>query len=646
MPPEYSNRGSSAPPEARGVAVDSAASESARVLAEAIDRGATGLLVVAADGRVMAANSTMAGWAGGEPGAMVGQPVWAFMLRVTEDNWPWRWQALCDAGRVELESAIRRDDGAEQATRVVFELQRPVDGAPRAFISISPTVVRLQSPPAVPEWSHWVAAYGEEGYWDWHVASGRIAVSPRWCALLGLGARTTVTPEMMRAILGDETFARLMAQSGRMARGEVDHGDATVAVRRPGGATIWIRHRVHVAARTPDGQVARLVGRAVDVTAERRTADALRELVERVPIAVLVHRSDGSVALWNRAVARFLECAYEDVLDEIMRRREEGWGLLDEHGQLVPREGLPSLLAIQTGLPVRDRVYGFVSASGAPPRWGMVTALPRLDPHGQVIDVVTTFTDITAHRQIQQALADARRLEGLGRLAGGVAHDFNNMLAAVLGNAELIRMAAPEAGQTAELLEAAGEILAAARRGAALTRQLLGYARMQTAQIRAVPLGQRVRRAGATLDLPGPEIRVALPEAQGPLVWVDPHQLDQVVVELAANARAAMAGGGRIALVVDEVELQPAMLTDGRWADLEPGGYGRLRVIDDGAGMAAHVAERAFDPFFSTRSNCPGRGMGLAMCYGIARQNNGLIRLDSTPGEGTTVEILFPRVGG
>ncbi len=612
------------------------------MLARAVGMSEMGLFVIAADGLILAVNETAAGWAGGTPGDLVGRPAWRFMMRLSEDAWPWHWQALCEAGRIELNSALHLPDGSEQATRVVLELQRPPDAAPQALVRVSPVVVpRSDDAAATTDWSHWVAVYGEEGYWDWRVASGRIAVSPRWCALMGLSARTTVTPEMMRSILGEATFAGLMADAERMARGEVDHSDAVVALRRPSGGTVWIRHRAHVAARGADGRVERLVGQAVDVTDERRTADALRELVERIPFMVLVHRSDGSVALWNRALTEHLGCAHDAVPREIHRRREEGWGLIDERGQPVPREGLPSLLAIQTGRPIRDRVYGFVVPGETRTRWGVLNALPRLDAAGRVIDVVTTFADITAQRRLEQVDGQARRLEGIGRLAGGVAHDFNNMLAAVLGNAELIRMADP----APDVREAADEIVVAARRGAALTRQLLGYARMQTAQTRAVPLGQRVRRAAATLDL-APEIEVVLPEAQGPLVWVDPNQLDEVLAELASNARAAMGGGGRFTLAVDTVELGPDERADGRWSEIDPGRFGRLRVIDDGAGMSADAAERAFEPFFTTRSSCPSRGMGLAMCYGVVRQNHGHIRIESAPGEGTTVEALFPLVGG
>ena len=651
MPSEYANRG-------RSTAITDAGEhrpglnpeDASQILTDALNRATVGLMVVGADGTVMAANETVAGWSGGTAQQMVGRPIWHFVVRITEENWPWRWQALVESGVLEVETMTRAADGVQQPTRAVLELQRPPDAPPRALIRISASVRRVGGQTAALDWHRSVAAYGEEGYWSWDVASGRISVSPRWCELLGLGARTTVTLEMMRAILGPQDFARLLADSARMARGELDHSDAVVALRQRGGETVWIRHRAHVASRATDGRVTRIVGRAVDVTEERQAVDSLRELVERVPVALLVYRANGSVRLWNRALADLLGCTMDGVLDEVERRRSEGWGLIDERGDPVPREGLPSLMALETGQAIRDRVYGLFPRGADVPRWGMLSALPRLDAGGQVLDVVTTFTDITTHRRLEQALADTRRLDGLGRLAGGLAHDFNNLLTVVTGNAEVIRLTAPEHPGVGESVD---DILAAAERGATLVQQLLGYARKQETRPRPVPLGQRTRLAGALLGrVLGPGVQLVLPDEDGPMVWVDPHQFEQVVLELAVNAQAAMDGGGTLTLSVDRVGPSHSAVGQGSWpvsafeSRTDGRCFGRLRVIDDGVGMAPEAVAVAFEPFFTAGPGGAGHGLGLATCYGIVRQNGGYIRLHSAPGEGTTVEILLREVGG
>ncbi len=242
--------------------------------------------------------------------------------------------------------------------------------------------------------------------------------------------------------------------------------------------------------------------------------------------------------------------------------------------------------------------------------------------------ILVVARDATARRDLERRLAQAERLETVGRLAGGVAHDFNNLLTVVRGNASLLtdRLAGrmPEAAWSEEIDQAA-------RRGANLTRHLLAFARRQPVEPRVFDLGHLVgdllpilrRLVGESVEL------VWLPAVDPALVRADPHQLEQVIVNLCANARDAMAGGGRVELSVRRVDQTVV-----------------LAVRDSGVGMTEATKARAFEPFFTTKPPSLGAGLGLATSYGIVEQAGGSISLESDPGSGTVATVTLPAAPG
>jgi PAS domain S-box-containing protein len=259
---------------------------------------------------------------------------------------------------------------------------------------------------------------------------------------------------------------------------------------------------------------------------------------------------------------------------------------------------------------------------------------------GRAVGRVWSFRDVTERRRLQQELLQAHKLEAVGRLAGGIAHDFNNLLTTIIGYSELLLRGRPDDG---ELQEDVGEIRKASERAASLTRQLLAFSRKQVIEARVLDINALVAESTRMLRrLIGENVELSTLLAPGlPSVRADPVQIEQVIVNLVANARDAMPGGGRIAL---ETSLQRVEDGASRSGDLPPGDFVVLRVADTGLGMDAATRECIFEPFFTTKEKGKGTGLGLSTAYGIVKQSGGDIRVTSARHAGSTFEILLPAV--
>jgi PAS domain S-box-containing protein len=304
-----------------------------------------------------------------------------------------------------------------------------------------------------------------------------------------------------------------------------------------------------------------------------------------------------------------------------------------------------TLRCINTKTPV-TRYYRLRDHATGEFRWLADRIVPLLGPKGQVVGYQGVARDITERREAEERqrrlegqLDAAQKIELIGRLAAGVAHDFNNVLAAIVGSCE---MALAELDQDNPAAGDLRQALDAARRGAELTRQLLAVGRRQTIAPRVLNLRGHIQAMQELLRSVVPEsicIRCSLPEELWP-VRMDPGQVDQVVINLVINARDAMPGGGLIAIEAVNV-IRDEAYSRGR-AGFVPGEYVCLTVRDTGQGMDSDTLEHAFEPFFTTKTG-RGTGLGLASVYGIVKQNHGYIELTSQVGHGTSVVIHLPR---
>jgi signal transduction histidine kinase/ActR/RegA family two-component response regulator len=259
---------------------------------------------------------------------------------------------------------------------------------------------------------------------------------------------------------------------------------------------------------------------------------------------------------------------------------------------------------------------------------------------GLVRDLEESLAEL---RRTQEQLIHAQKMEAIGRLAGGISHDFNNLLTVISGYADLL--ADSLAADPAALADL-GEIRGAIKRAAALTGRLLAFSRKQLLRPEVFDLNDVVAASEKLLrPLIGEDIELVLALAPSPgSIRADPFQVEQVIVNLAVNARDAMPSGGRLSLETAAVELAPGDPAIG--SDLGPGSWVVLTVRDTGHGMSDEVKDHLFEPFFTTKENGKGTGLGLSTVYGIVSQTGGAIRVESVPGQGTTFTIYLPRVSG
>lgn len=367
----------------------------------------------------------------------------------------------------------------------------------------------------------------------------------------------------------------------------------------------------------------------------------LRALLDATPLPVSWADAQGRIEFWNRRAREVFGYAKEDL------PTVEQWFL-----RAYPD---PAYRAV---------AYGLWEQAAAEGRRGGDIRIRDLsvtckDGSVRTVDILGTFAgervmvvfdDLTARKQaeaarvqLQEQLAQARKLESVGRLAGGVAHDLNNLLMPILSLAELQREAAPP---DSELASDLGHILAAGARARDLTRQLLAFSRQQVLDLHVTDLRAALREAERLLRRTlRPDVRLELrsPERLGS-VRADGRQLDQVVMNLVVNAQQAMPQGGTLRLELSEVDLLEAL--PAAPVAVPPGAWVVLAVSDTGHGMTPDVLDRVFDPFFTTKRQGEGTGLGLALVHGIVSQHGGHVTVESEPGRGSTFRVWLPRLPG
>ena len=352
--------------------------------------------------------------------------------------------------------------------------------------------------------------------------------------------------------------------------------------------------------------------------------------------------------LWARGVhvGAIAECLFGDETDGIALLDAEGrveranarFGVLSgaQDAQLA-WTALPIAVAgtLRTALRTARPATVTATVTQAGIRRVLRLALLPIPDHGGLLRV----SDYTHEQDLEEQLCQSQRLQAVGELAGGIAHDFNNLLTAILGAADDLRTRSDRAADREDLVQ----IRESAERGATLVRHLLAFSRQQTLQPRVIKLNDAVRDTYGLLHRllgSGVDLVLAL-EEPGRDVRIDPTQLAQVLMNLAVNARNAMAAGGRLTIASGHrLMLRPEAFG----GDLVPAGrYASLSVADTGGGIPPDVLPRIFEPFFTTRREAGGTGLGLSTVHGIVRQSGGFMAVESTPGQGTRFDILLPR---
>jgi PAS domain S-box-containing protein len=311
----------------------------------------------------------------------------------------------------------------------------------------------------------------------------------------------------------------------------------------------------------------------------------------------------------------------------------------------VHPDDLPNVMArldahLEKRIPQYSCEFRFCHKDGS---WRSVLARGKAlwDEQGNAYRMVGALSDVTERRRLEQQLAQAQKMEALGQLTGGVAHDFNNRLTAILGNLELIE---DRPGLDEEGHSLARSAIRSVLRSAELTRRLLAFSHQQSFRPEIVDLNELLtglkvllqRTLGESVEV---KFELALDLGK---TRVDPGQMENAILNLAINARDAMPNGGRLAIGTANVELQPTDLVGGT-GDIGSGRYVVLTASDTGHGMSAEQVEGAFDPFFVAENVRAGRGLGLGMVYGFVKQSGGHVRIDSAAGRGTTISLYLRR---
>ncbi len=369
----------------------------------------------------------------------------------------------------------------------------------------------------------------------------------------------------------------------------------------------------------------------------RESEERFRRLFENSLVGLYRTAPDGRVLLANPALMAMLGCRS---FDGLARQNLETHGFHPNSPWRLFKD------AVERGGVIRGLESTWARADGT-----MVfvreSAQAVRDAAGQILFYEGVVEDITDRKRaeeekekLQAQLLQALRMESVGRLAGGVAHDYNNMLAVIIANAEL---ALDKLAPSEPLYDELQEILQAARRSAEITRQLLAFARKQVISREVLDLNETVEVMLKMLRrLIGEDIDLAwLPGAGVCPVKVDPSQIDQILANLCVNARDAIAGVGKVTIETGNVAFDEAYCAE--HPGFAPGEYVVLTVSDDGGGMDKETLDQLFEPFFTTKEMGKGIGLGLATVYGIVKQNNGFINVYSEPGQGATFKIYLPR---
>jgi PAS domain S-box-containing protein len=420
----------------------------------------------------------------------------------------------------------------------------------------------------------------------------------------------------------------------RAALGRKERCTVTVRNRRRDGGEFW--NRLNIAPiRDRDGNVTHFVGVQEDVSEIKRLENRLKAAFESLTIGCVGIDLKGTVDMFNSAA-------------------EEIFGY--DRAEVIGRN-------VSMLMPEEDRVHhdGFIAnyvATGERKIIGVGRNVTGLRKNGETFPMhlgiaemgrgdrrtfIGSVTDLTEMKLLERQLFQAQRMEAVGQLTGGVAHDFNNVMAIVLANAEFLEDAF---GDNPELEDLVSPIIAAVERGSALTARLLAFSRQQVlspvdSDVDELVEGMRdilARTLGEAV-----EFRYSATEGMWP-ARVDPAQFETALLNLAINARDAMPDGGVLSIATRNVTYDDYTLE--MMPGLASGDYVAVSVSDTGTGMPPQVLERAFEPFFTTKEVGKGSGLGLSMVYGFAKQSGGYATIDSAPGQGTTVTLYLPGVPG
>jgi PAS domain S-box-containing protein len=480
-------------------------------------------------------------------------------------------------------------------------------------------------------------AGANDGIWDRDLETGKVYFSPRWKSMLGFSDHEiTNTVDEWKSRIHRDDYATVMKSLNDYLEGYQPSYEVECRLQAKNGTYRWIRSR-GACLRHSNGEAYRIAGSHTDITYHKRMEDALRESERKY--RKIFEESRDVIFLFD-ADARLLDInASSEVTFGYSAEEIRGLDIArDVYCKADDRERF--LRNLFTNGHVRNMEVEMKRADGE-----LLTVLLSASVIRDGDDIITgymgTIHDMTEHKKMQQQLLQAQKMESIGLLAGGIAHDFNNMLTAIAGYGETIRESI-----TADeiLLSNVDQILHAAERARELTHNLLAVSRKQILNPKPVLINEVITGMNNLISrIIGEDVELTTELCSRHLtVLADRNQLEQVLINLAANARDAMPTGGR--LHISAGHIIPGKKTRGIVELDSRGPHAYVSVVDTGVGIDPKTRQKIFEPFFTTKEVGKGTGLGLSISYGIIRQHNGAIAVESEPGKGTCFTIYLPLI--
>jgi PAS domain S-box-containing protein len=460
-----------------------------------------------------------------------------------------------------------------------------------------------------------------------------IYVNERWCEIAGISAEEAQGTGWVRALHpGDR---ERVLDEWRRAWEESRSFKSEYRFERPDGEIAWVFAQ-GAAEKAANGTVAGYVGTITDITELRRAQEGLSRLasiVESSDDAIVSCTNDGRITSWNSGA-----------------EKTYGYRAAEAIGRsisfLIPSDRPDDTLLILENITRPESVHNYEVLHVKRDGKSIIVSLtvsPIRDSAGVIIGASLIARDVTGRHQLQEELRQAQKMDAIGRLAGGIAHDFNNLLTAINGYSDLTLMHLTEEDP---LYQNIAEIRKSGERAASLTRQLLAFGRKQLLQPRVLDLNVIITEMNKMLRrLIGEDVELATHTAPGlGRVKADPGQIEQIIVNLAVNARDAMPEGGRLTIETSNVQEAESALVHAPDGVVRP--WVLIKITDTGCGMDLVTMSRIFEPFFSTKGQGKGSGLGLSTVYGIVKQSGGHIFAESAEGCGSCFKIYLPMVDG
>jgi two-component system cell cycle sensor histidine kinase/response regulator CckA len=477
------------------------------------------------------------------------------------------------------------------------------------------------------------------GIWDWDLKADRWYASPTYFTMLGYRPEEGVSNrEVWIERLHPEDREEVVTKIRAVLEGSSEPYQYEARVRHADGSYRWVSVAGRVLSRDESGKPSRMLGSRIDITERKNAAEAARQsdrrfraLIEKSTDVIALVDATGLVLYDSPSVTGVLGYAPGELVGRI------AFALTHPEDVPLMQKTLQRLLQAPFS---SEKLSCRLQHKNGTFRWVEGTGTNLLNEPG-VEAIVINYRDISDRRQLEEQLRQSQKLESIGQLAGGVAHDFNNLLTVITGHLSLLRLRGPE---TTEVSDSLREIGAAADRAANLTRQLLAFSRRQVMQMRDLDVNEIVENMAKMLRrLVGEDVALHFhPAPQRLVIHADPGMVEQILLNLAVNARDAMPRGGHLSIATTAVEFSE---TAARPPQAKAGRFACLTVVDSGVGIPPEVLPHIFEPFFTTKDVGQGSGLGLATVYGIVQQHEGWIEVSSRINEGTTFRIYLPRCG-